>query len=118
MSTAKSPDISVCNIEQEHSFQLECAASGIGAVSDDAQERYLHETTTPITTAVRIPIKNVANQTGTTTIDLAATFLHPTHTKGSGHKGNKGDKGFNDDQIVDRSSLEVLLKEVQKRKKI
>lgn len=41
-----------------------------------------HETATPITTMVKITITNVANQTGTAMINLAATFLHPTHTKG------------------------------------
>ena len=58
---------------------------------------FYHETTNPITTAGKITVKYVAIETTTATIDLFATFLHPTHTV-SEHKGNKGLK---DDQNVD-----------------
>ena len=65
---------------------------------------FYHESTIPITTA-EITVKYVAIETTTATIDLIATFLHPTHTV-SEHKVNKG---FKDDRNVDQCSLEVLL---------
>jgi hypothetical protein len=42
---------------------------------------FYHETMIPITSAVKITVKYVAIKTTTATIDLFATFLHPTHTK-------------------------------------
>ena len=47
---AKSPDHTVS--DQEHSFQLEGALSGIGALIDDANNGFYYKTTNPITSAV------------------------------------------------------------------
>jgi hypothetical protein len=73
-----------------------------------------HDTMIPITTAVKNNHK-VRRRRNDYCYNQPGLYVPaPNPHKVSGHKAKKGNKGFNNDQNVDRCSLEALLREVQK----
>ena len=108
----KSPDHSVLKFDQKHSLQLEGALSGIGALRDDTQQRFLPRN------------HDSNNLSGLNNCKVCKhrndyRYNRPVHyvPTPNPHKVSeqKGNKGLKDDQIGDKCSLQVPLREELKR---
>jgi hypothetical protein len=78
---------------------------------------FYHKITNPITSAVKITVKFIVIKMTTTTIDLFATFLHPSKKQYQSTRVMKGNEGLKDDQNGDQCSPEAPLCEELKREK-